>query len=45
MSKKEDFIVEGEKDREPRIEKTLEQKIASAQMRLNSLKSKDRTLS
>lgn len=33
-----------DKNREPRIEKTIKQKIASAQMRLNRLKSKEKSL-
>lgn len=34
-----------DKNRKPRIEKTIKQKIASAQMRLNRLKSKEKSLS
>lgn len=34
-----------DKNREPRTEKTIKQKIASAQMRLNRLKSKEKSLS
>ncbi|RLM02108.1 conjugal transfer protein TraD [Gibbsiella quercinecans] len=34
-----------DKGRKPRSEKTIKQKIASAQMRLNRLKSKEKTLS
>ncbi|HFG9819258.1 conjugal transfer protein TraD [Klebsiella sp. WOUb02] len=34
-----------DKSRKPRTEKTIKQKIASAQMRLNRLKSKDKSLS
>ncbi|PQK71536.1 conjugal transfer TraD family protein [Pantoea ananatis] len=33
-----------DKNRKPRIEKTIKQKIASAQMRLNRLKSKEKSL-
>lgn len=36
---------EDDKNRKPRIEKTIKQKIASAQMRLNRLKSKEKSLS
>ncbi|HBE9115547.1 MAG: conjugal transfer protein TraD [Veillonella sp.] len=35
---------EEDKNRKPRIEKTIKQKIASAQMRLNRLKSKEKSL-
>lgn len=35
----------GDKNRKPRIEKTIKQKIASAQMRLNRLKSKEKSFS
>ncbi|MGG5799559.1 conjugal transfer protein TraD [Edwardsiella tarda] len=34
-----------DKNRKPRAEKTIKQKIASAQMRLNRLKSKEKSLS
>ncbi|TDQ24698.1 conjugative transfer protein TraD [Raoultella sp. BIGb0149] len=34
-----------DKNRKPRTEKTIKQKIASAQMRLNRLKSKEKSLS
>ncbi|MGC0966838.1 conjugal transfer protein TraD [Pantoea agglomerans] len=34
-----------DKNRKPRTEKTIKQKIASAQMRLNSLKTKEKSLS
>lgn len=34
-----------DKNRKPRTEKTIKQKIASAQMRLNRLKTKDKSLS
>lgn len=34
-----------DKNRKPRTEKTIEQKIASAQMRLNRLRSKEKSLS
>lgn len=34
-----------DKSRKPRTEKTIKQKIASAQMRLNRLKSKEKSLS
>lgn len=34
-----------DKNRQPRKEKTIKQKIASAQMRLNRLKSKEKSLS
>lgn len=34
-----------DKNRKPRTEKTIEQKIASAQMRLNRLKTKEKSLS
>ncbi|CQH15933.1 Uncharacterised protein [Yersinia enterocolitica] len=33
-----------DKNREPRIEKTIKQKIASAQMHLNRLKCKEKSL-
>ncbi|MGE2107125.1 conjugal transfer protein TraD [Citrobacter koseri] len=36
---------DNDKNRKPRIEKTIKQKIASAQMRLNRLKSKEKSLS
>ena len=36
---------DNDKNRKPRTEKTIKQKIASAQMRLNSLKSKEKSLS
>ncbi|MCT4708360.1 conjugal transfer protein TraD [Enterobacteriaceae bacterium H16N7] len=36
---------EEDKNRKPRIEKTIKQKIASAQMRLNRLKSKEKSFS
>ncbi len=36
---------EDDKNRKQRIEKTIKQKIASAQMRLNRLKSKEKSLS
>ncbi|WP_455812800.1 conjugal transfer protein TraD [Pseudomonas graminis] len=45
MSKQGDFLESGEKSRKPRIEKTIKQKIASAQMRLNRLKTKEKSLS
>lgn len=35
----------GDKGRKPRTEKNIKQKIASAQMRLNRLKSKEKSLS
>ena len=35
---------DNDKNRKPRIEKTIKQKIASAQMRLNRLKSKEKSL-
>jgi hypothetical protein len=38
-------VNEDDKNRKPRIEKTIKQKIASAQMRLNRLKSKEKSLS
>lgn len=44
MSKQRDIFESDEKSRKPRIEKTIKQKIASAQMRLNRLKSKDKSL-
>ncbi len=36
---------EDDKNRKPRIEKTIKQKLASAQMRLNRLKSREKSLS
>ncbi|EAC2145530.1 conjugal transfer TraD family protein [Salmonella enterica subsp. enterica] len=36
---------DNDKNRKPRTEKTIKQKIASAQMRLNRLKSKENSLS
>jgi len=45
MSKQGDFLESDEKSRKPRIEKTIKQKIASAQMRLNRLKTKEKSLS
>ncbi|ASM08031.1 MULTISPECIES: conjugal transfer protein TraD [Enterobacterales] len=36
---------DNDKNRKPRTEKTIKQKIASAQMRLNRLKSKEKSLS
>ncbi|EEV5891944.1 TPA: conjugal transfer protein TraD [Escherichia coli] len=36
---------DNDKNRKPRTEKTINQKIASAQMRLNRLKTKDKSLS
>lgn len=36
---------ENSKNRKPRAEKTIKQKIASAQMRLNRLRSKEKSLS
>lgn len=44
MSKQGDVLEGNEKSRKPRIEKTIKQKIASAQMRLNRLKSKEKSL-
>ncbi|HHA1671512.1 TPA: conjugal transfer protein TraD [Enterobacter roggenkampii] len=44
-SKQGDFLESDEKSRKPRIEKTIKEKIASAQMRLNRLKSKEKSLS
>ncbi|EDV5771113.1 conjugal transfer protein TraD [Salmonella enterica subsp. diarizonae] len=45
MSKQGDVLENDEKSRKPRIEKTIKQKIASAQMHLNRLKTKERALS
>ncbi|WP_338501373.1 conjugal transfer protein TraD [Erwinia aphidicola] len=44
MSKQGDVLEGNDKSRKPRIEKTIKQKIASAQMRLNRLKSKEKSL-
>ncbi|EAP7866539.1 conjugal transfer TraD family protein [Salmonella enterica] len=44
-SKQGDFLESDEKSRKPRIEKTIKQKIASAQMCLNRLKTKEKSLS
>jgi len=41
-SKQGDFLESDEKSRKPRIEKTIKQKIASAQMHLNRLKYKSK---
>lgn len=45
MSKQGDVLDGNEKSRKPRKEKTINQKIASAQMRLNRLKTKEKLLS
>lgn len=45
MSKQGDVLDGDKKSRKPRTEKTIKQKIASAQMRLNRLKSKEKSLS
>ncbi|HCA3657760.1 conjugal transfer protein TraD [Klebsiella pneumoniae] len=45
MSKQGDVLEGNDKSRKPRIEKTIKQKIASAQMRLNRLKTKEKSLS
>lgn len=45
MSKKGDVLEGNEKSRKHRIEKTIKQKIASAQRRLNRLKTKEKSLS
>lgn len=45
VSKQGDVLENNEKSRKPRIEKTIKQKIASAQMRLNRLKTKEKSLS
>lgn len=45
MSKQGDVLENDEKSRKPRKEKTIKQKIASAQMHLNRLKSKETSLS
>lgn len=45
MSKQGDVLEGNDKSRKPRSEKTIKQKIASAQMRLNRLKSKEKSLS
>lgn len=45
MSEQNNFIEGDDKSKKKRKEKTLKQKIASAQMRLNILKSKNRLLS
>lgn len=39
------MMSENDKNKKPRTEKTIKQKIASAQMRLNRLKSKEKSLS
>ncbi|MBF4165974.1 conjugal transfer protein TraD [Enterobacter hormaechei] len=44
MSKQGDVLEGNDKSRKPRVEKTIKQKIASAQMRLNRLKSKEKSL-
>ncbi|MCO5781377.1 conjugal transfer protein TraD [Citrobacter meridianamericanus] len=45
MSNNEDIVKDGTVARKKRTEKTINQKIASAQMRLNRLKSKEKSLS
>lgn len=45
MSKQGDVLEGNDKSRKPRSEKTIKQKIASAQMRLNRLKTKEKSLS
>lgn len=45
MSKQGDVHEGNDKSRKPRSEKTIKQKIASAQMRLNRLKTKEKSLS
>ncbi|HHL0170441.1 conjugal transfer protein TraD [Klebsiella pneumoniae] len=45
MGKEENVFMKNKEGRKLRAEKTLDQKIASAQMRLNRLKSKEKSLS
>lgn len=45
MIKNEDIVQDEKKSSRSRTEKTIKQKIASAQMRLNRLKSKEKSLS
>lgn len=45
MSKQGDVLEGDKKSKKPRIEKTIKQKIASAQMHLNRLKTKEKSLS
>lgn len=45
MGKEENVLIKNEECKKHRAEKTLEQKIASAQMRLNRLKTKEKSLS
>lgn len=45
MSKQGDFLESDKESRKPRTERTIKQKIASAQMRLNRLKTKEKSLS
>ncbi|HDX4245981.1 conjugal transfer protein TraD [Klebsiella oxytoca] len=45
MGKEENVFIKNEECKKHRAEKTLEQKIASAQMRLNRLKTKEKSLS
>ncbi|MBF1995951.1 conjugal transfer protein TraD [Serratia symbiotica] len=45
MSKQGDFLESDKVSRKPRTEKTIKQKIASTQMRLNRLKTKEKSLS
>lgn len=44
MSENKESVINEQKGRKPRAEKTIKQKIASAQMRLNRLKTKDKAL-
>ncbi|HDS1113885.1 conjugal transfer protein TraD [Serratia nevei] len=44
MSEDKESVNNEPKNRKPRAEKTIKQKIASAQMRLNRLKTKDKAL-
>ncbi|HAT1615370.1 TPA: conjugal transfer protein TraD [Raoultella ornithinolytica] len=45
MSENEEFTQDKKTVKKPRTEKTIKQKIASAQMRLNRLRSKEKSLS
>lgn len=45
MNKQTTPIIKRQNDKNVRVEKTLEQKISSAQMRLNRLKTKEKSLS
>lgn len=45
MEKEDNVFTKNKENKKHRIEKTIKQKIASAQMRLNRLKSKEKSLS